>query len=248
MLDKFERQKRREMTELWRKHFEDYNDGFEMFTSELYEDAPALVIGFNPGGELHENNMKRSRMKQFTAGDFSRPKQVEEGKQYHPDYLPEYASTSNQPGRIRKYLFDGRNDLLKRTVETNRYYMRTSGRGQHKNFLRNLSSEAFTHYMTFCRETTHETISRTNPDVVLDFANRTDGRATEFCADIGFNAKPVSYHTYKDNGSVKGCVSVAEMIEPPHSTIISIRPHLSAPINQSILDLFAEVVPSQLPD
>jgi hypothetical protein len=38
------------------------------------------------------------------------------------------------------------------------------------------------------------------------------------------------------------------MVEPPYATVVSIRPHLSAPINQDLLDLFSEVVPPLLPD
>ena len=248
MLDEFARQKRREMTELWRKHLEEYSDGFEIFTSELYQDAPALIIGFNPGGDLHKQEMTRYRMKQFTSGDFSHPEQIDEGKHYHPDYLPDYASSSNLPSRIKTYLFDGKSDLLTRTVETNRYYMRTSGKSQHGDLLQSLSSEAFAAYTRFCRETTHETISRTNPDVILDFANRHNGRATEFCTDIGFDSKPINYHACKNNGSIEGSVSVAKIIEPPHSKVISIKPHLSASINQPVLDLFAEVAPTHLPE
>jgi hypothetical protein len=248
MLEKFAQEKRRRMTELWDKHFDQHNDGFEIFTSKLFPDAPALIIGFNPGGVLGKNKMTRERIKQFTSGDFSRPNQVTEGKHYHPDYLPEYASNSDVPGRIKKYLFEGKQDLPTQTVETNRYYMRTKNRSEHnKKLLRNLSSQAFREYMNFCRNTTHETINRTNPDVVIDFARRHDGRATEFCLDIGFNSKPLNYHSHKDNGSVKGCVSVAKMTEPPYSKVISIMPHLSAPTNQSVLNLFARVVPPHLP-
>lgn len=248
MLDQFERDKRREMTELWKEHFYEHNEGFEMFTSELYEDAPALVIGFNPGGKLYGEEMT-DRMVQFTSGDFSRPSQVEEeGKHYHPDYLPGYASSSNQPSRIKEYLFDGKTGLLRRTVETNRYYMRSDGKSEHGEFLQGLSSEPFAEYMQFCRETTRETIRRTSPDAVIDFANRHNGRATEVCADIGFDSSPVSYHTFEDNGSVGGSVSVAKMTEPPYSKVISVTPHLSYSISQPVLDMFAEVVPEHLPN
>lgn len=240
MLDDFEKQKREEMTAIWRDHFEEYKDGFEMFTSKLYEDAPALIIGFNPGGELESDEMTRSRMQQFASGDFSRPEQVRDGKHNHPDYLPDYASGSNQPHNVKK-IFKENQSVLKRTVETNRFYMRTSGKSQHKRFLEGLSEEAFEEYMSFCRETTHETIKKTRPDVILDFANQHYGRATEFCADLGFDSEPVEYHQYTGNGP-KESISVATMIEPPHATVVSVRPHLSAAISNETIDEFSEVI------
>jgi hypothetical protein len=186
MLDKFEKEKRRKMTEIWHKHFDEYKDGFELFTSELYKDAPALVIGFNPGGELHTDKMTRDRMQQFTDGDYSRPSQVvEAGKHYHPCETPGYASHSNQPGRIRTYLFDGKRDLLSQTVETNRFYMRTNGKGQHRKFLQRLSAEPFQDYMRFCRETAHETIKRTNPISLLTLPTNTMVRRRSSVPTLG---------------------------------------------------------------
>lgn len=250
MLNNFEQKKRRKMTKLWRKHFEKHKHGFEMFTSRLYEDAPALVIGYNPGGELHRDKMSR-RVQQFTNGDFSRPTQItdeDKGKHYRPQGLPDYASNSAIPGRIKREFFNGKQKLLEQTVETNRYYMRTGGKSKHRNLLKSLSGEAFEEYMRFCRETTYETIRGTNPDVVIDFANQHDGRASEFCADIGFEYGYENEYTHEDGGSVDGRVSVVKMTEPPHSKVISVKPHLSAAIAQPILDLFSKVIPPRLRD
>lgn len=248
MLTDFEERKRREMTDLWSKHFEEYKHGFEMFTSKLHQDAPAFVIGFNPGGDLHSSTLT-DRMEQFTGPDpdYSRPPKVEDGKHYHPDGLPPYASDSNQPGRIKRYLFDGKQDLLKRTVETNRFYMRTSNKSEHHGFLQSLSGEAFEEYTRFCRETTRETIKRSNPDVIIDFANRYDGWATAFCADLCLDAELEDSHLHRDDGSVKGRVSIARLTDPPHSKVIAIKPHLSAVIPQEILDLFEDTIPPELP-
>lgn len=237
VLDAFARERRRSMTKLWEDHFSQHRGGFEMFTSPLYENASALIIGYNPGGQLNRDQMNE-RMQSFTDGDFTSV--LEKHKHYHPDYLPDYASTSPLPGRIRRYLFHRKEDLLRRAVETNRYFMRTNGKREHREFVQSSPPEASGQYLTLCQNTAHELIRRTEPNVVIDFANRYD--VGGFCLDLEFDFRLVDEY---ERGNAQ--VGVAELLDPPHSTVISVAPHLSAVMSRDELEMLREVVPSYLP-
>lgn len=256
MLDEFEKKKRREMTEIWKRHLEEHKDGFKMFSSRLYEDAPVLVIGYNPGGELYGDNMN-SRMKKFVAGDFSRPAQVtgkngKKGKDFHPEYFPHWAvqndGKSDIPANLKWYVFHGKQELLKQTVETNRYYMRSDGTEDHKRFLTDIPEEVSELYETFCRETTQEVIRLTNPEVVIDYSGKNNGHAEKFCNDLGFDCESITQYTYKEN-YYNARVSIAEILEPPHATVISLKPHLGFRyIDESMQSLFRREIPHRLPE
>lgn len=249
-------QKREEMLTLWETHFQEHQDGFEMFTSPLYEDAAALVIGYNPGGKL-DTDTKRNQMEVFTSSHpdrFSIKRLEAEGVQdYHKHYLPNrkpsYESTSNVPTRVRQRFFKGKEELLHDTVETNRYYMRSKGRKAHSDFVNKLDDPIRKEYLDFCRETTRGVIVETTPSTIIEFANITDS-ASEFCADLDLSCEEIETHRYENESKSDVIVDIVELTEFPHSTVVSVKPHISGyrGWDKDMLAMLENTVPQYLPE
>lgn len=249
-------QKREEMLSLWGTHFQEHQDGFEMFTSPLYEDSAAIVIGYNPGGDLYADT-KRDQMEVFTSNHpdkFTIERLEAEGvqdhhKHYLPDRKPEYERASDVPTRIRERLFNGKEHLLLETVETNRYYMRSDGSREHRDFLEGLDASVKKEYEKFCQETTRGVIKRTSPSTVIEFANITDS-ASEFCADLDLSCKAIETHRHKNEGKADAVVDVVELTESPYSTVVSVEPHLSGypGWDEEMLTMLENTVPQYLPE
>lgn len=256
MTTEWAEQKREEMLSLWEAHFQEHQDGFEMFTSPLYEDAAALVIGYNPGGTLHADT-KRDQMEVFTSDHpdrFTIERLEAEGVQdYHKHYLPDrkpgYERTSNVPTRVRERLFNDKEDLLHETVETNRYYMRSGGSNEHKGFVNKLEESVKREYLDFCRETTRGVIIETTPSTIIEFASISDS-ASEFCADLDLSCEAIETHRFKNENKHDAIVDVVELTEPPYSTVVSVKPHISGYTgwDRDMLTMLENTVPQYLPE
>jgi hypothetical protein len=240
MFNDWGEQKRREMVEIWQAHFSDHLSGFELFTSPLRENASAVIIGYNAGdGQRHATELDK-HMYRLVADepDFGLPKQghYEEGGYEYPIAK-----------KIRRCFFRGKLHLLPNAVETNRYFLRTEGKQHHRDVLDEVNEQARTIYEEFCRETNREVILRSNPRVIFDFSG--EYTASEFCEDLGFDHQPTETYQHTNEKGFQAEVHLAEIIEDPDSTVISIKPHSSAPIlAKEHLEFFANVIPPCLPD
>lgn len=240
MFNDWGKQRQEEMLNLWNTHFSEHLSGFELFTSPLREDASAVVVGYNPGGGDREPTELNSYMSRFVGDnpDFSLPDRghYEEGER---DY--------RVAGSIRKHFFNGKHQLLADAVETNRYFLRTEDKNHHQDLIGSASEEAQREYRQFCRENLQQVISRSTPDVVLDFSG--EYTASEFCEDLRFSYEDSQIQQHRDGKGFTAEVSTAEMTDEPFATIISVKPHPSHPwLAKEHLEFFQETVPQYLPE
>ena len=136
----------RQAYEIWDSNVElrESSDGVQPFTSPLQPDAPLMIMGYNPGAYSGLRD-KPEMMKRFENGVFDLPPERDYavgGEDYHEAEF------------IRETIFQN-HDILTESIETNRYYLRTSDIEEHDT-LRNEASE----YIGFCRDKTAELIER----------------------------------------------------------------------------------------
>ncbi|MFC7076119.1 hypothetical protein [Haloarcula halophila] len=149
----------RQAYEIWDSNVElrESSDGVQPFTSPLQPDVPLMIMGYNPG-TYRGSRDRPELMQQFEKGVFDLPSErdyVAGGQDYREAEL------------IRETIFRN-HDILTESIETNRYYLRTSTIGEHDT-LRNEAPE----YIDFCRDKTAELIERADPDTILAFGMRT---------------------------------------------------------------------------
>lgn len=232
--------KQEEMYDLWQKHFQDHKSGFELFTSPLYENASAVIIGYNAGGGDPDATSYNRYMDRFLADDpdFSLP---EHGhyREGGADYLV--------ASRIRQYLFNGKEHLLENAVETNRYFLRTDGKSHHHDVMEAASKSAKQEYLEFCRNTTREVIQQANPDVVLEFSG--ESSAEKFCSELGLTFEHHENHGIDGENGTNVTVEVGNLSGISNTTFISISPHVSyPPLAMEHLNFLKETVPPLLPE
>lgn len=233
-------EKQKEMYDLWRNHFQDHKSGFELFTSPLYEDASAVIIGYNAGGGDPDATSYNRYMDQFMTeeADFSLP---DHG--HYPEGGADYLVAS----RIRGYLFNGKEHLLENAVETNRYFLRTDGKSHHHDVMEAASETAKKAYLDFCRETTRGVIRRVNPSVVVDFGG--ESSAEGFCSDLNYTFEHHDTHRLDGENGTSVSVEVGELTDSSDTTFISVSPHVSyPPLAMEHLNFLKETVPPLLPE
>jgi len=248
---------RERMDNIWTDYFSDSGAGYEVLTGALPQNASVMIIGYNPGGGERGADEYHDRMQslgyeapddaaglrdssEHTPSDFSLP----DIGHYDPDN-EEISYSGPIITRLQDRVFHENTHLLENAVETNRYYLRTSGKGEHKGWLEEMSPEAYDEYTSFCRDTTQTVIEETTPNTIVDFSG--EYRALELCNDLGFDAEPTTREVSGVTSPTAVRIYVAEMSVPPHSTVVSLRPHLSAPISSEGLRFFEDEIAKYLP-
>lgn len=233
-------EKQKEMYELWQTHFPDHKSGFELFTSPMYENASAVIIGYNAGGGDREATTHNRYMDRFLADepDFSLP---DHG--HYPKGEAGYLVAS----RIRKYLFNGKEHLLENAVETNRYFLRTEDKSHHHDIMEAASESTRESYLNFCRDTIRGVIQRANPSVVVDFGG--EKSAKKFSSDLNYGFEQHDTHKLNGENGTTISIEVGELTDSSNTPFISISPHLSyPPLAMEHLNFLKETVPPLLPE
>lgn len=164
-------EKQKEMWEFWNENEsvrKAFPLGFEMTTSPIPEDPKVIILGRNPGSgeEPPHQHMER----------FSKPDEPNFGFPEEHDYLPGNA-TYPVATAIRNFIFNGNENVLNKTIETNRNFLRTNDKSEHENGLQKLTDDLREEYEALCVEIIKGFIDKGNPDLVVSFTGYEDNHA-----------------------------------------------------------------------
>ena len=252
-LEEWAEQQRREMIEMWDENWrEAAKPGVELTTSPVHEDPKLLTLGFNPGSDddktLHED------MYQFLGEDGTYNPETDSFGFGDIGWLADDTVDTTSPvyPRFRQRICKGKIEILKKTIETNRYVARSNGKSGHDDFLSEVDDPQS--YKNFCFNWVEQLIRRTEPEVIIEYAGAsdTDWTAVELFSEVyGLDTE---VHREIDLGDNDGKRITALCGTAGPSKFISLDKHLSTPafsgywVKDPHLKNLEEKIPPLLPE
>lgn len=159
-LTEWGKEKQREIFDFWKEEFWNdhyrYNLGAKVFCSPVISDPKFIFSGYNPGND-HEKNSLHPSMEKYFEGDFRLP----EDHEYLSDETYDFGV------EMREKLLDGRIDIIKNSVAINRYFFRSNGVPEFRNWKRDLPNDKRVTVESFLRTKNRDIIEELAPDYVI---------------------------------------------------------------------------------
>jgi hypothetical protein len=161
-------EKQKELWEFWNENElvqEAFPLGFEMTTSPIAEDPKVVIMGRNPGSGKEPPHPHMERFTKPDEPNFGFPKEH--------DYLPGNANYKVARA-MRNFVFSEHENILDKTIETNRNFLRTNNRSELESGLQKLTDNLREEYQTLCVEIIKGFIEKGNPDLIVSFTGYGD--------------------------------------------------------------------------
>lgn len=248
--------KQQEILDLWKSEFrEEFPYGFELTTSPIYENPPMLIMGYNPGIGPSIDSPPHDHMDRFLFEDESIKSDIEYGFREEP-WCAKRRTGKPANTRLHDYVCAGKTELLKSSIETNRFVFRTKKSEQHSDQLESLSGSngnAVSKYKEFCQNWIRELINRSEPEIVVSYTGKR-GRPPiqELEEDYGFETEILKKYVFEDYDPSRGNNKTVR-VEITYADIgpckaLGIEPHLSdRPFPKELLKSIEITVPGLLP-
>lgn len=238
--------RQRELFKLWHRNLQDeFEWGFQLTSSPVFNDPTAIVIGRNPGigAAKKKQGPPRPRVERMSDGKFGFPAD--------PDCIPDGESYP-AANALRNFIFDGHEATLINSIETNAHFLASDDFSGLKTgwqqAVENGKEEILEQYDELRLQILRGMIKRGEPDILLMFTGNEseivttrefgagkdeyyplDRLQAEFGIDVEIDSR---YRISRDNRTKRGITTTEYRItvgDIGGSTFVGLTPHLSNP-------------------